>query len=65
MLSRPNDIQVTYQYNVDVAAALAAKGYHYRYIEGSGMHYPPIHAEAGFSEELRWLWRGIRSRHYQ
>jgi enterochelin esterase family protein len=59
MLSGPNDIPVTYQYNVDVVAALEAKGgYHYRYIEGSGGHYPPSHAIADFPDELRWLWRG-------
>ncbi|HTM44933.1 MAG TPA: alpha/beta hydrolase-fold protein [Polyangiaceae bacterium] len=57
LLSGPNDIPETHQYNQDVVAALEAKGYHYRYIEGSGGHYPPDHAVSDFPDELRWLWR--------
>jgi hypothetical protein len=58
LLSGPMDIPVTYQYNQSVVAALQAKGNHYRYIEGSGFHYPPLHAVADYPEALRWLWRG-------
>lgn len=65
LLSGPNDIAITYQANQSVVAALAAKGYHYRYIEGSGMHYPPIHAVADYPAALRWLWRGYSLPWYQ
>jgi enterochelin esterase family protein len=66
LLSGPNDIPVTYQYNMDVVAALQAKGgYHYRYIEGSGGHYPPSHAIADFPDELRWLWKNYTLPWYQ
>lgn len=65
LLSGPNDIPVTYQYNQDVIAALMAKGYHYRYVEGSGGHYPPIHAVSDYPEALRWLWRGYTLPWYQ
>ncbi|HXK20940.1 MAG TPA: alpha/beta hydrolase-fold protein [Polyangiaceae bacterium] len=58
LLSGPNDIPITYQYNQSVIAALMAKGYHYRYTEGSGMHYPPLHAVSDYPAALRWLWRG-------
>jgi enterochelin esterase-like enzyme len=58
LLSGPNDIAITYKYNQDVITALAAKGYHYRYTEGSGMHYPPLHAVSDYPAALRWLWRG-------
>lgn len=65
LLSGPNDIDVTYEYNESVVAALMAKGYHYRYITGSGGHYPPIHAVADYPESLRWLWRGYTLPWYQ
>jgi enterochelin esterase family protein len=65
LLSGPNDIPVTYQYNESVVASLVAKGYHYRYITGSGNHYPPIHAVHDYPEALRWLWRGYTLPWYQ
>ena len=65
LLSGPNDIAITYKYNQDVVAALTAKGYHYRYTEGSGMHYPPLHAVSDYPAALRWLWRGYTLPWYQ
>ncbi len=65
LLSGPNDIAITYKYNQDVIAALVAKGYHYRYTEGSGMHYPPLHAVSDYPAALRWLWRGYTLPWYQ
>jgi enterochelin esterase family protein len=65
LLSGPNDIPVTYQYNQSVVASLMAKGYHYRYIEGSAGHYPPVHAVHDYPEALRWLWRGYSLPWYQ
>jgi enterochelin esterase-like enzyme len=65
LLSGPNDIAITYKYNQDVIAALAAKGYHYRYTEGTGMHYPPLHAVSDYPAALKWLWRGYTLPWYQ
>ncbi len=58
LLSSPNDLGGWFDANNDAAAALEAKGYHYRYRTGSGMHYPPTQAVADYPEALRWMWRG-------
>lgn len=66
LLSGPGDIQNEYgdwfAQNDAVAAALAEKGYHYRYLrgtseEGTG-HFPPLQASSDLAEALRWLFRG-------
>jgi enterochelin esterase family protein len=57
LLSGPNDIAITYQFNQSVVASLQAKGYHYRYLEGTGGHFPPDQAVADYPEALRWLWK--------
>ena len=42
--------------NTAMAAALAEKGYHYRFVHGEGSHSPD-HAGAVMPDTLRWLWR--------
>jgi enterochelin esterase family protein len=42
--------------NIAMAAALAARGYHYRFVHGEGSHSPD-HAGANMPDTLRWLWR--------
>lgn len=47
-----------FETNNEAAMILETKGYHYRYSQGTGGHYPPRQAEAAYPEALRWLWRG-------
>jgi hypothetical protein len=44
--------------NDNMAEALSEMGYHYRYMRGTGAHYPPVQAQADYPDALRWLWRG-------
>ncbi|MDB4912971.1 MAG: hypothetical protein JWM95_615 [Gemmatimonadetes bacterium] len=48
--------------NTAMAAALAEKGYAYRFRPGDGAHFPPVQAQADFPSALRWLWRGYSLR---
>jgi enterochelin esterase family protein len=43
--------------NLRVAAALAEKGYDFRFVLGDGGH-DPNHGGAIFPDAIRWLWRG-------
>lgn len=51
--------------NNQAAALFEAKGYHYRYMKGTGEHYPPRQAEAVYPDSLRWLWRGYHLPWYE
>jgi enterochelin esterase family protein len=44
--------------NNQAAAIFEEKGYHYRYLSGTGGHFPPTQAESDYPDALRWLWRG-------
>lgn len=60
LLSGTNDLDNQFgswlQANIDMAAALAERGYHYRFVHGEGSHNPD-HAGAVMPDTLRWLWR--------
>lgn len=60
LLSGTNDLDNQFgswlQANIDMAAALAERGYHYRFVRGEGSHTPD-HAGAVMPDTLRWLWR--------
>jgi enterochelin esterase family protein len=66
LLSGPGDIDNEFgswlEGNDRVAAALAEKGYHYRYMRGTSaegtQHWPPLQASSDLPGALRWLWRG-------
>jgi len=47
-----------FEANRAMASALAEKQYDYRFVTGSGGHYPPLQAVADYPDALRWLWRG-------
>lgn len=49
--------------NVQMAEALAEKGYHHRLVKGTGGHSMD-HAAQDIADELRWLWRGYKLPHY-
>jgi gluconolactonase len=44
--------------NTAMAAAMKARGYHYRFISGKGAHYPPLGPAHHHAEILTWLWEG-------
>ena len=44
--------------NRAMAAALEETNYQYRFMTGSGGHYPPLQAVADYPDALRWLWSG-------
>ena len=46
--------------NTGMANAFMAKGYHYRYMHGTGTHDPPNAGIADFPDSLKWLWKGYR-----
>ena len=55
---RQNERGNWFEANRTMAAALEEKHYDYRFVTGSGQHYPPLHAVADYPDSLRWLWRG-------
>lgn len=57
LLSSPNDLGGWYQDNNEAADILMMKNYHYRYLQGTGQHFPPRQAEADYPNSLRWMWR--------
>jgi enterochelin esterase family protein len=64
LLSGTNDVKNGYgdwfAANGLMAEALASKNYHYRYLKGTGGHYPPVQSVADYPEALRWLWRAYK-----
>jgi len=61
LLSGSGDTQNVYgnwfEANQSLTSALASKQYDYRFVTGSGSHYPPLQAVAHYPDALRWLWR--------
>lgn len=47
-----------FEANREMASAMDEKQYDYRFVKGSGEHYPPLQAVADYPDALRWLWRG-------
>jgi enterochelin esterase-like enzyme len=50
-----------YDQNNQAAMDFQKMGYHYRYRQGEGMHFPPLAAANDFPNGLRWLWRGYKT----
>ncbi len=58
--SGTNDMPGWLPDNQSMAAAFAAKKYHYRFQQGTGTHDPPVAGLAAFPDSLKWLWRGYK-----
>jgi enterochelin esterase-like enzyme len=64
LLSGTHDLDNQYgswlKANTAMAAALAERGYAYRFRTGEGAHFPPLQGMADFPAALRWLWNGYQ-----
>ena len=55
---RQNQYGDWYRANQALATSLREKRYDYRFVTGTGEHYPPLQAVADYPDALRWLWSG-------
>jgi enterochelin esterase-like enzyme len=61
LLSGTHDLRDWFDQNNQAAQDLATMGYHYRYLSGTDVHFPPAAAAEDLADALRWLWRGYRA----